>query len=632
MSAIGQFALSVGVLLLASMSLLGWGGVVRRAAGCSGGVWPVTMALGLGAVLAIGGIVNLARIAFAVTLWVIAAAGLLFLAPRLRSWPASVKTAWRAAGTSERIEAAAACALIALVAGLTVATQAAPEVFNVRDDFPKYFAHPARELQTGTLFGSPLSALGSETLGGMAFLHSFVLSIAPIEFINGVDAVLGLTLLLALGAVAGWRRIPPLPGATVALLLIATINPQYANVSSLFLGAALMATAALLAADERERYPPSGFAMGLVYGGLVALKPTFLLFIALHLPMAAGALGVANRSARDGLTWGLRTAAWTGLAVVPWIGLHVPHYLDAWGPQTAAFPVVIDEQPDLSFDPNPLGGTRLTSHIALLGLALLAGLLGLMGAVQAKSGHATRRCINVVAIALALALAWVLLVFVLAPLLAGPGTSVRYAAPFLLGLVPVAVALSLDRSSSWPNWITVGVPIAASLAVALGLLPSSLARYQQAIEFRSILATQAVRSPAYRDYNRRALSTVGRQAARRLQALIPPDVPLIAWISQPYHLDFRRNQVFDVDPAGLATFWAHAPAEVRYVIWEYPGYSQKYGDPAHAHGWHERLIRARALAFAKALDNALKTATIIYRDDRIVVARLPDRGQEGGEQ
>src|SRR5262249_46658088 len=166
----------------------------------------------------------------------------------------------------------------------------------------------------------------------------------------------------------------------------------------------------------------------------------------------------------------------------------------------------------------------------------------------------------------------------------------------------------------------------------LGLLPSSLARYRQAVEFRSILATPAVRWPAYRDYNRRALSAAGRQATRRLQALIPRDVAFIAWISQPYHLDFGRHQVFDGDPAGLATFWAHAPAAVRYVMWEYSGYSQKYGDSAHIHGWHERLIGARALAFAKALDSALKTATIIYRDERIVIARLPDRGQEGEER
>src|SRR5262249_35092577 len=156
-----------------------------------------------------------------------------------------------------------------------VATQLPPDVFNFHDDLQKYFAHPVRQLATGTLLGSPLSALGSETLGGIAFLQSFVVSIFPLQYINGVDAIFGLSLLMILGAAAGWRLMSPLPGALFAPLLIACINPQYVNVSALYIGSCLMATAIMLTVEVQGRaaHRPCPLAMGLIYGGLIALKP-----------------------------------------------------------------------------------------------------------------------------------------------------------------------------------------------------------------------------------------------------------------------------------------------------------------------------------------------------------------------
>jgi hypothetical protein len=117
-----------------------------------------------------------------------------------------------------------------------------------------------RLLATGTLAGGPLNALGSETLGGLSLLHGMVLSVFPIAYINGVDAVLGLFLVMALGAEAGWRRLAP--------VLIALANPQYVNVSGLYCGAALAGLAILLVAESGERDPPAA-ALGLVYAALV---------------------------------------------------------------------------------------------------------------------------------------------------------------------------------------------------------------------------------------------------------------------------------------------------------------------------------------------------------------------------
>src|SRR5262245_34174369 len=67
-----EFIVSVGILVVAAASLFGWGEQVRRMARMPALAWPTTIGLGLGTVLAIGGLVNVARIAFAMTLWIVA--------------------------------------------------------------------------------------------------------------------------------------------------------------------------------------------------------------------------------------------------------------------------------------------------------------------------------------------------------------------------------------------------------------------------------------------------------------------------------------------------------------------------------------------------------------------------------
>jgi hypothetical protein len=136
--------------------------------------------------------------------------------------------------------------VISLIIGFTIETQLPPRVFNFHDDFEKYFTYPVRMLQTGTLFGSPLSAIGLETLGGEAVLHGIIINHFPIPYINGADAVFGLLLCLVLVVSVVPRRLPFLPISLLGLLMVFFINPQYVNVSALYLGSAFMMASILL--------------------------------------------------------------------------------------------------------------------------------------------------------------------------------------------------------------------------------------------------------------------------------------------------------------------------------------------------------------------------------------------------
>ena len=93
-------------------------------------------------VVFLGGILNLARIAYPSALAIVVGIGILLSLIGFRVPPARF--------------------LLAVpVLIFTIATQLPPSVYNLYDDYQKYFAYPVRMLETGTVFGSPSQRNGS---------------------------------------------------------------------------------------------------------------------------------------------------------------------------------------------------------------------------------------------------------------------------------------------------------------------------------------------------------------------------------------------------------------------------------------------------------------------------------------
>jgi hypothetical protein len=584
----------------------------------------------LAAVVTVGGFANLLRIAFAPTLWMIFAGGLVMLAyHRWRlgfAWPA----AWNE--KSGRIELFLSVMVIAGVIIFTVATQARPTEFNDHDDFEKYFAHPVRMLATGTLSGSPLSALGSESFGGQAFLHGFVLSAFPISYINGVDAVFGLLLLLALAASAGWRRLALLPGAVIGPLAIVAINPRYVNVSALYIGAALIATAVMLTADSREAALPPPLTLGLVLAAIIAVKPTLALFVALYLPLLALAVMVWKRSVRGGAAWTGRVVLWAALGLLPWLALHLPNYLQArsHAGDPAPLPLVFEDINLLSTEPLHYGSC-LATYTALVAVAAMAGTLAAFSLRDISDKSQRLAAYGVLVATTTGVLSYLLLVLALPEMFSGLGINLRFSVPILLGSTVIPVLLVAALPSRLPRALHVGFPALALVAASAAFVPSLVARCRQAVQAGSILAfSDEAQKPSYLSYNKAALDNSMKEFIRQLQAKVPPGQPLLAWINTPFHLDYRRNPIHDAEPAGLATPWAHIPPEVRYVLWEYRGVAVRsvaaYQAWRQSPGARERLTATRAFGFARQLERMANTGKVLYRDDRFVLFQIPPGG------
>src|SRR5580704_12490496 len=170
-----RVAVALVVFATFTFMLYGWGWAARRLLRAKPTTWPATAASGMAALVFLGGVLNLARIAYPWALGCVAGAGVGLGAVAI------------AKGERPRISLGPLAVAVAVLVFVAV-TQLPPRAYNFHDDYQKYFVHPVRMLETGTVFGSPLNDIGLDTLGGQAFLDGFAVRFFPIRYINGVDA------------------------------------------------------------------------------------------------------------------------------------------------------------------------------------------------------------------------------------------------------------------------------------------------------------------------------------------------------------------------------------------------------------------------------------------------------------
>ena len=550
----------------------------------------------------LGGLLNLARLAhpWALALVAIAGAGLGIAAlvagerPRF-SWVSSIPAA--------------------IVLCFVVLTQLPPAAYNFHDDYQKYFVHPVRMLQTGTVFGSPLNDIGFDTIGGQAFLDGFVVAFFPIRYINGVDAAFALFLCMLLAGQFTKGRPELMPLTLVCALSVVFINPQYVNISALYTGSLLMMA---VVEDASEENGSSAAVTGLLYAALLALKSTFALFVVLHLA-ATLFVGGVKRAAR--------TALACALFFLPWLLLHAPHYSAMLHPHQSVADTGVREQETFNmFSTEALDYGA--SPAAYTGLMLAVGLCGLFIAwSKRKVDMAAASCF----VALA---AYFIMIYVSGPRNAGYAQAVRYFTPFAIAAAPAAFGSAgvafLDAARPRAEWFRLGIPLVVACVAMLAFAPSLHKRAKQALDAGSVLAfSWLAPDPDYLDYNREVLYGDVRQRVAKAQAIVPSGEAAVVWINAPFYLDFKRNRIADIEPgAGLIAPWSGLPnvmPDAHYFIWEYGGYAnmdpKDYRDEMVEGPDMMRRVAAARLNMTEKLDAIMQRSQKLYDDGAIAVFR-----------
>lgn len=151
-----------------------------------------------------------------------------------------------------------------------------------------------------------------------------------------------------------------------------------------------------------------------------------------------------------------------------------------------------------------------------------------------------RNSIATGAATLAAASAFIVWVGPLGQISYGSDQAVRYASPVLIGVIPVALTLMSHRGDGKRSpWRWAGVAIVAGFCVAFA--PSAWARAQRAVHKHTNIAfvdrwpEEAWQQYAF--YNQAVLSGPFTERLGKMQNLVPPGEPMVAWVSTPFLLD-----------------------------------------------------------------------------------------------
>ena len=539
-----KFLFCIGLLAAFTLMLYGWGWAARRLLRAKPTNWAATAGSGLAAVVFLGGVLNLARLAYPWALLSIAGAGIAI------GIVAIARGGWRIAPSQATLVALIpATAVLAFV----VLTQVPPRAYNFHDDYQKYFAHTVRMLETGTVFGSEFSVIGMDTLGGQAFVHGFAAALFPIRYVNAMDAAFGLFLCMILAAQFARKKRDLLPMALLCSLSVMLINPQYVNISALYLGSFLI----MSVIDEKGASP---WITGLLGGSLIAMKSTLVLFPLTYL---GGALFIR------GFKWTANAVGALALFIAPWFLVHLPHYtaLLTGGGTPSDYGVrgqdsfnVFSTHP-LDFGSSPANYTWLIVAIALSGV--------MIAQARGKVDMTAAACFGSI-------VAYLAAVYISGPRAAGYDHAIRYFAPFLIGMAPAAfgsAAVAVSEMEGAPL-MKMGLPLLISIVPVLAFMPSLRDRARQAIHSGSVLAfSWLAPDKEYLDYSRQVMDGDTRDRVCAAQAKIPASAEVVAWINAPFYLDFKRNRIVNVEPSeGFVTPWSKMP-DANYFMWEYNSYA-----------------------------------------------------------
>ena len=626
---------TIGVMVM-GCALFGWGRVVRRVAGCPMGDWPVTLALGLGSLIFFGGILNLCHLAFPRALDLLLLTGLALAAKAWRDLGGRqiMIDSWPEERAARRYRLVFYILMLGLM-GFTATALLFSKNFNNGDDFGKYLAHAVRMVQTGTLRGSPLNALGSETLGGQAVLHGFFVGHLPIDSINGADAVLCFGLCLAMAGGLAWRRPATGMAALAGLLVVVLIHPEAINISSLYSTAALFMGLVLLECDPQERPVSTGsrsaIPAALLMAGVVALKPTGILFLGGQIffgSLAALWLARAWRPVLQKILW---LALWSFIFLLPWLLLFAPEHIAGWQhpmpPPSRSIPPVSESINLFSPASRIYGGSYLGYTTIAIGL-LFYTLAGLRRKEPAQRELALKLAVPCAAAAVAY-----FVVNVAGLYLVEADGALSYSIPTLIGVTPVVLGLGAlcwdDRT--WFGRMGRGTCCAVLfMAVLLALFfQTTIRRFEiQARHHSHLSYLKNYNEPSLRAYEASQNAILHEPMVgeiRRLQEKIPVGSSILVWIEAPFLLDYTRNDIVDVNESGLGTTWSVMP-DTDYLLWQYQGgdvkTGQDYLDQMYLNGRRMGFVLARALDFQETCDELAKHSELVAHEQGFVVVRL----------
>jgi len=485
-------------------------------------------------------------------------------------------------------------------------------------------------------------------------MQGMFLAISTIADANAFDAILCLILSLGLINELGERIGVHIVFITAACLLTLFINPHYVNISSLYSASLMLlglayATLLLtqsLGASQSSAIIPAAVLCSLFYAALLSLKTTYVFVTPLFWATSLIGLLFLIREKREVLKAQVCCAVSTFILLLPWLSIHMEryvrkihyilegiHYPKARGFSTSLI-IKEDILPKLFSREELFYGNTYMDYFTLVAMLILVLLAAGFIAWRKKNRSESTILLPMLA----------LLFSVIANYLLYYGTTfftanliVRYSCPLLIAAAPVAVLLAgwlwsrgkKDWHEQVPGYgysvpIVLGcVLLIFQIAIAGMFRETFITRFKRAYHYGTLLSFPLALDPLYIAYNKYVLSDEARKRVSSIQNLIPAGDSILAWVSMPIYLDYRRNTIYPTYEYGISNPLLVMPFTegregmrqffhqfgIRYFIWEYKGYGMK--TQAKLGGLQRKFI--------KSLTDLLPASRVLYNDGGTIV-------------
>ena len=463
-----------------------------------------------------------------------------------------------------------------------------PDVYNYHDDYQKYFTHPIKMLETGSVFGSKLNAIGQQTLGGQAFFQSFFISFLGLNSINIFDSVFCLSLCIIFILELSFKGKIPLFGILIACLMV-LIHPQFVNISSLYSAVLFIVTSIILTLEFYLKHRNANFSylkiilsLSFCFASLAVLKTGNIIFALLYFALFVTLICIFFQFNKKILHFILITPFLSLSLFSPWI--IFPFKLLLNSNETTNKPLDLNMEffqvepyykTLMSIKPLFYGGTQLSyTLLNIIGLFFIILLVFFFKKKIIFSDQHNKEILFIGSLSI---ITGVLINFIL--IIFGKkyydiATITRYSIPFIIGTIPIGILIFYMLLSKKLKYSKYTFCIIVIL-ISFNFFPQFIKRTAQSYKCGSQLSFSSFAcSENYINYSKEALYEDKRLLVKKLQSHIPKNKRIMAWINLPFFLDFKRNEIIDISIEGFDNPWTKFPS-AEYMIWEYRGFATR---------------------------------------------------------
>ena len=567
--------------ILFGFSMYGWGHIFLLKS--LSNYISINIVIGMGTILFIGGILNYFNLAYLGIIIFLFFIGLILFLLKIFTKLHYFKTV-KLIKNFKKTYCFFLLPIILLI--ISIISSINPDAYNYHDDYQKYFVHPIKMLETGSVFGSTLNAIGPQTLGGQAFFQSFFISFLGLNSINIFDSIFCLSVCIILLLELAIKERVPIFGILIASLII-LIHPQFVNVSSQYSAILFMMASIILTFEfyckhtiKNLSYLKIILALSFCFASLAVLKTSNVIFLLIYFILFLFFIGIFRNFNKRIFHFIFITPLLSLIFFFSWIFL--PFKLFVNSKQSTNQPLDLKIE---IFQPESYFKTLISNKSLLYGgtqlsytLLTLVGFFLIILVFFLKRKIMVSQKVNNAALIGSLSIISGIIIYLVSIIFGGKyydiPTITRYSIPFITATIPIGILILYTSLPKDLRYYRLAFSFVI-IAITLNFFPQYIKRTIQSYECGSQLSFSSFAcSEGYIKYNKEVLSEDKQFFVQKLQKQIPKNKSIMVWTNTSFLFNFKRNEIIDISIEGFDNPWTKFPS-AEYMIWEYKGFATR---------------------------------------------------------